>query len=160
MPMSLLAVAVAMFFLGAAAALTQLRNLVPGEGVPGRMDNAARVSAQVAELYGAKCTNTAIAQPGVTSDRIDVVMPAFVNRPSVAHSCVAQAFPGGGRMVYAWIQASPGAAGDVLEESGYSAVWHVVTGQGQARNLVTGEAMTVPATIPVGALVDIVYTSK
>uniref|UniRef100_UPI003BEF36F9 hypothetical protein n=1 Tax=Burkholderia arboris TaxID=488730 RepID=UPI003BEF36F9 len=160
MPMTLLAVAVAMFFMGAAAALTQLRNLIPGEGVAARIDNAAWASAQVAELYGAMCTNTAISQPGVTSENIDVAMPTYVKVPSAAHSCVAQALPAGGRMIYAWMQTSPGAVGDVLEESGYSAVWHVVTGQGQARNLVTGDVLAVPVQIPVGALVDIVYTSK
>ncbi|MCA8355598.1 hypothetical protein [Burkholderia cepacia] len=159
MPIGLIATFIAVFFIGAAAVGTQLRNLIPGEGPASRMDNLALVTAQQAELLGSACINHALASPGVVGTNIATPLPPGVNTQQLKWACEVDTAPGGGRNVYAWLATSPGAAGYVMNDTDFSAVWHIVRSTGQAQNLVTRDIVSVPSAIPVGALVDIVYTS-
>jgi spore coat protein U-like protein len=60
----------------------------------------------------------------------------------------------GSRNVYGYMPDVPGAAGQIIGDSGSSAVWYRVQSAGQAVNLVTAQVVPVPATVPVGAIVD------
>lgn len=146
-----------LFFLGVGIQAWQLAQAVPGAGVPGRMDAAAIVSAQQAQVFGAACVATASATPGLIGT-VTPVLPAGVLTPTGA-VCMAAARAGGGRDIYGYIPVTPGAPGLLIQNTQGNAAWFRVQSQGVAINLMTGVTYTVPTVIPAGVLIDWVQTT-
>lgn len=149
--------AVLLFLLGVSAQFGQQAQALPGAGLAGRADQLASVTAQSAQRFAAACITTAVASPGLISASIPVPTSiaggATVAAPAGA-GCMTTSAGGTTRNVLAFMSAPPGAAAQVLRESGASASWYRVTASGQAVNLLTGAAWGVPVSIQVGALVD------
>jgi hypothetical protein len=145
-------IATVLFCLGVVAQLAQLSQAAPGAGVPGRMESVATVTAQQAQAYGAACVATAGATPGLVGASVVAVLPTGMAAPAGA-GCMAVANPAGGRDVYGYMRVSSGASASLLGSTQGSLAWFRVRSQGTAVNLATGAAYSVPANIPVGALV-------
>lgn len=150
--------AVVLFFAGVAAQLGQMALAVPGAGQAGRAAAIATVSARQIEVFATACLNTALASPGLVASSLVVELPAGVNAPAGA-VCMTTA-AGAGRNVYGYAPSVGGQAGRILSDTQGSYSWLLVRGPGQAVVLATGGATTVPASIPVGAVVDWVQTSS
>ena len=153
MGFAILPMVIALFFAGIATQAGQLARAVNGAGDVGLMENRAVVTAQRAEVFGSACVDAATATPGLVSANVPVNLPAGVNLPSGA-LCMTSAAAGGGRDVYAYLPAAPGAAGRIVADTQTNVAWARVAAQGQAVNLVTGAVSAVPASIPVGSLLD------
>ncbi|MDF3883108.1 hypothetical protein [Cupriavidus basilensis] len=136
----------------------QLSQAAPHAGVPGGMQAKAQVSSDQAILFGSMCIEVAAAAPGLISNAIAVTLPTGVALPAGA-TCMTTPAPGG-RNVYAYIPAAPGATGILMRDSQMNSAWHRVRSAGVAANLVTGQLVAVPPTIPVGSLVDWVQTNS
>ncbi|MBP0623435.1 hypothetical protein [Cupriavidus consociatus] len=149
----ILPIATVLFCLGIVAQSRQLSEAAPGAGVAGRMESVATVTAQQAQAYGSACVSTAGATPGLVGASVTPVLPSGMVAPAGA-GCMAVANPGGGRDVYGYVRVSSGASGALLSSTEGSLAWFRVRSQGTAVNLATGVAYSVPATIPVGALVN------
>lgn len=147
-----LPIAAVLFCVGIMAQGWQLAQAVPGAGVPGRMESVATVTAQQAQAYGAACVMTAGATPGLVGASVAPVLPSGMVAPAGA-GCMAVANPGGGRDVYGYVRVSSGAGAALLGSTQGSLAWFRIRSQGTAVNIATGNAYSVPATIPVGALV-------
>lgn len=150
---------VVMFWLGLAAIAFQQSQAVTGAGVVGRMDSLAQISAHQAEMFGAACASTAIAQTGVVTASMVVILPPGVVLPAGA-MCMTTAGAGNGRNVYGYLPVSAGAVARVMSDTQDNAVWYRVQRAGAAISLVTGETMVVPAGIPAGNLVDWIQTTS
>ena len=150
--------AVVLFFAGVAAQFGQMALAVPGAGQAGRTAAIATESARQLEVFATACINAALASPGMVAANLNVTLPAGVNAP-VGAVCTTTA-AGTGRNVYAYAPGVGGQPGRILTDTQGSYSWLVVRGSGQAVALATGAAVVVPATIPVGALVDWVQTSS
>lgn len=137
----------------------QTANSVPGAGSVGQMQSKRVISAQQAEMWGEACYNSASAQAGVVSSTVQVTLPAGVNAPGSA-GCITTATGTGGRNIYGYIVAAPGAVGKVQGDSNENLIWYRVTQQGSAISLVSGEAVAVPNQIAVGDLVDYSTTAN
>ncbi|MBP0633142.1 MULTISPECIES: hypothetical protein [unclassified Cupriavidus] len=148
----ILPIATVLFCLGIVAQSRQLSEAAPGAGVAGRMESIAMVTAQQAQAYGSACVSTAGATPGLIGASVIPVLPSGMVAPAGA-GCMAVANPGGGRDIYGYVRVSSGASGALLNSTDGSLAWFRVRSQGTAVNLATGIAYSVPATIPVGALV-------
>ncbi|CAG2155452.1 hypothetical protein [Cupriavidus numazuensis] len=148
-----LPIAAALFCAGIMAQGWQLAQAVPGAGVPGRMEAVATVTAQQAQTYGAACMTTVGATPGLVGASVVPVLPSGMAVPAGA-GCMAVANPSGGRDVYGYVRVSSGAGAALLESTQGSLAWFRVRSQGTAINISTGNAYSVPATIPVGVLVQ------
>ncbi|MEX3917921.1 hypothetical protein AB4Y43_17015 [Paraburkholderia sp. BR10872] len=146
LPLAILSVTFGMQYLFA-----QQASNVPGAGIVGLMDTRAAVVARQIEVYGAACESAALASPGTISNALSVTLPDGAATPPQAN-CMATANPGGGRRVYAYMPGIGGAYGQVAADTQYSASWYRVSTAGQAASLVGAAAITVPATIPVGAI--------
>lgn len=148
--------AVLLFLLGVSAQLSQQAEALPGAGLAGRSDVLAGVTAQSAQRFAAACINAAAASPGLISTGVAVTTSipggATVAAPANA-GCMTTAAGGTTRNVLAFMTVAPGAAAQVLRDSGTSAAWYRVTTTGQAINLLNGAAWGVPSSIQVGALV-------
>ena len=142
-----------LFCMGIVAQSRQLSQSVPGAGEPGRMEALAAVTAQQAQAYGAACVSTAGATPGLVGSNVAPILPAGMVAPSGA-GCMAVANPAGGRDVYGFVRVSPGAGAVLLSSTEGSAAWFRVRSQGTAISLTSGTAYSVPASIPVGTLVQ------
>lgn len=153
MGFAILPMVVALFFAGVATQAGQLAASVDGSGDVGLMESHAVITAQQAEVFGSACVDAAIATPGLVSSSISASLPAGVSVPGGA-VCMATAAAGGGRNVYAYLPAAPGAAGKIVSDTQTNVAWSRVSAQGQAVNLVTGTVGAVPASIPVGSLLD------
>ncbi|TPQ29973.1 hypothetical protein [Cupriavidus pinatubonensis] len=147
-----LPIAAVLFCAGIMAQGWQLAQAMPGAGVPGRMESVATVTAQQAQAYGAACVTTAGAMPGLVGAGVAPVLPSGMVAPAGA-GCMAVAKPGGGRDVYGYVQVSSGAGAALLRSTQGSLAWFWIRSQGTAVNIATGSTYSVPATIPVGALV-------
>ncbi|TDF64880.1 hypothetical protein [Cupriavidus sp. L7L] len=147
-----LPIATVLFSLGIVAQSWQLSQAAPGAGVAGRMEVVATVTAQQAQAYGAACISTADATPGLVSASLVPLLPSGMVAPTGA-GCMAVANPGGGRDVYGYVRGSSGAGAALLGSTQGSLAWFRVRSQGTAINLSTGNAYSVPSTIPAGALV-------
>jgi hypothetical protein len=136
----------------------QLSQAAPNAGVAGGMQTKAQVSSDQAILFGSRCIEVAAAAPGLISNAITITLPNGVTLPAGAACMTTPA--AGGRNVYAYIPAAPGAIGILMRDSQMNSAWHRVQSAGLAINLVTGQLVAVPATIPVGSLVDWVQTNS
>lgn len=145
-------IATVLFCLGFVAQLMQLSQAAPGAGLPGRMESAATVTAQQAQAYGAACVATAGATPGLVGASVVAVLPTGMVVPAGA-GCMAVANAAGGRDVYGYMRVSSGASASLLGSTQGSLAWFRVRSQGTAVNQATGAVYSVPANIPVGALV-------
>jgi hypothetical protein len=158
MAFAILPFAAIMLLFGLGIQATQLADSVPGAGLAGQMETRSLVSSQQAAMFGTACVNAAIAQTGVISPSIAVTLPAGVLLPA---SAVCMTTPNGsGRNVYAYLPAAPGAAGRLIADSLGSGNWFAVRTTGVAVNLSAGNSMPVPATIPVGSLLNWTQTSS
>lgn len=158
MAFAILPFAAIMLLFGLGMQASQLADGVPGAGLAGQMETRSVVSSQQAAMFGAACQNAAIAQPGVVSPSIPVTLPAGVLLPTAA---ICMTTPNGsGRNVYAYLPAAPGAAGRLLADSLGSGNWFAVRTAGLAVNLSAGTSLPVPATIPVGSLLNWIQTSS
>lgn len=149
----ILPLATLLFGIGMQMQFSQMALAVSGAGKAGQMQTLAVVQAQQIELFGAACLNAAIAAPGVVSNSLPVVLASGANTPPQA-VCMTTTGTAGSRNVYGYMPGAPGEAGQIISDSGSSAVWYRVQAAGQAINLVNAQALPVPATIPVGAIVD------
>lgn len=147
-----LPIATAFFCLGILTQLWQQSQAAPGAGVAGRMDTVAIVTAQQAQAYGSACVATVGATPGLVGQSVAPVLPAGM-LPPVGAGCMAVANSSGGRDVYGYMRVAPGASASLLGASQGSRAWFRIESQGSAVNIATGVAHTVPAALPVGALV-------
>lgn len=150
--------AVVLFFAGVAAQLGQMALAVPGSGEAGRMSAAATLAARQVEVFATACVNTALAAPGMVASNLIVTLPAGVNAPAGA-VCMTTA-AGVGRNVYGYAPGVGGLAGQIQADTHSSFTWLQVRSAGQAVTLATGATTSVPASIPVGAVVDWVQTSS
>ncbi|WP_224081681.1 hypothetical protein [Cupriavidus laharis] len=148
----MLPIAAVLFCAGIMAQGWQLAQAMPGAGLPGRMESVATVTAQQAQAYGAACVTTAGATPGLVGASVVPLLPSGMTVPAGA-GCMAVAKPGGGRDVYGYVPVSSGASAALLGSTGGSLGWFRVRSQGTAVNISTGTAYSVPASIPIGALV-------
>ncbi|RKP47563.1 hypothetical protein [Trinickia fusca] len=148
-----LPVMVVLFFIGVAAQMNQLALAVAGAGKPGQMENFEIVSAQRVEAFAAACLDTAIASPGAISASLTVAMPTGATTP-VGAVCMTTPAAGGARNVYAYAPVVGGAAGQMMTDTQRSAAWYRVQSQGQAVNVQFGDVSAVPASLPVGALLE------
>ncbi|MBB6592752.1 hypothetical protein LBW62_08165 [Ralstonia solanacearum] len=158
MAFAILPFAAIMLLFGLGMQASQLADSVPGAGLAGQMETRSLVSSQQAAMFGTACLNAAIAQPGAVSPSIAVTLPAGVLLP-LAAVCMTMS-NGSGRNVYAYLPAAPGAAGRLLADSLGSGNWFAVRAAGVAVNLSVGNTMPVPATIPVGSLLNWTQTSS
>ena len=154
----MLPIVAVLFWLGITAQALQLSQAVPGAGVSGHMESLAGVTAQQAQVFGAACSATAGATPGLVGQSIVPSLPSGVVLPAGA-VCMATARSGGGRDIIGYMPVQAGAAGEIIANSEGNLAWYRVQSQGSAINLVTGLATAVPAAIPVGALLHWVQTN-
>jgi len=159
MAFALLPFVVAFFWFGQSMVGWQQALAVPGAGMAGRMESLSVLSAQQAEMFNGACLVSAMAQPGVVSASLAVTLPPGVNLPTGA-VCMTTPVAGGGRNVYGFLPVQPGAAGRVLADTNSNLTWHKVVSVGSAYNLVTGQWIAVPNTIPAGTLLTWVQTSS
>lgn len=129
-----------------------------GSGTVGRMASLASVTASEAESFAAACMSSAAGIPGLITSTLTVTMPTGVLAPAHAN-CMTEA-NGSGRFVYAYMPSAPGAAGQVMTDTGLDASWYIVAAAGQATNLATGQTATIPSTIPTGSILAWLETSS
>ncbi|MGF6440608.1 hypothetical protein [Paraburkholderia youngii] len=146
--------AVAMFCIGLTMQFTQTAQSVPGSAAwPMHQDAIATITAQQSEVFASACLTAALTARGVVSQQMTVVMPAGTLAPASA-VCATTAAPGGGRYVYAYSAMPSGMSANILKDTYSNPSWYRVSVAGQAANLVTGLVSAVPATIPVGDIVQ------
>lgn len=150
---ALLPFALLMVLVGLRFEYSQLDSTVPGAGVAGQMDARAAVVAEQIEMYGPACGTAALAAPGLISAALLPSLPPGANVPPQAN-CMTTTNPSGGRLVYAYMPGVAGAAGNVISDTQSDAAWYSVSARGEATSLTGGAPITVPAVIPVGAIVD------
>lgn len=149
----ILPLAALLFGIGMQMEFGQMAVSVSGAGQAGQMQSLAIVRARQIELFGSACENAAIAASGVVSASLQVSLASGANAPPQA-VCMTETGTAGSRNVYGYMSGVPGEAGQIISDSASSAVWYRVQSAGQAINLVNAQVLTVPATIPVGAIVD------
>ncbi|MFL9876660.1 hypothetical protein [Paraburkholderia megapolitana] len=139
---------VLMLTLGLRAEAQRQVNRVAGADL--RADIAAETRALQAEVFAAACVVAAQAQTGVVSDALAVTWPAGLTALPGATCATRQ--DGTGRLVFAGVPATPGAAGVLIERLDGPAFWYVVPVVGSARAIVSGQTVSVPATFASGTL--------
>lgn len=159
MAFAVLPLMVVVFWLSLSVTGWQQAQAVPGAGPAGMLEARAIVAAQRAEMFGTSCVSAALAAPGAISQSLPVTLPPGVVLPTGA-VCMTTSGPGNGRNVYALLPAQPGAFGRVRSDTQNNVAWFRVVSAGSASNLATGEVAAVPATIPVGYLLNWVQTSS
>jgi hypothetical protein len=155
----LLPIAMVLFYVGLSSQAGQLTGSLPGAGQAGRMDVVSVVRAQQAETFGASCIEQASATAGLISANIAPVLPSGVVVPTKA-VCMTTAATAGARNIFAFVPSVPGAAGAVAADTNMNDSWFQVQTLGTAINLVSGQASTVPTSIPAGSLLQWIQTSS
>ncbi|CAB3730612.1 hypothetical protein LMG22037_05549 [Paraburkholderia phenoliruptrix] len=155
---SILPVLLAVVFAGLIAQGMQLAQALPGgSSQSGQSQNAAAAAAVQAELFGAACINAALASPAISSS-ISVTMPAGVPVPAQA-LCETVADPVAGRDVYSYTPGVPGEATSIESDTEGNASWFRSIASGQAASLSSEEILQIPATIPVGVMLEVVQVN-
>ena len=149
----LLPLAILLFLVGANVQFGQMAQTMPGAGIVGQMQQRASVASGQIEVFAGVCESTAIAASGVVSNALALVLPPGMNAPSNAVCMTTAGAPG--RNIYAYM---PGVAWErsrIMTDSGFNTAWYVVQSGGQAVNMAGGSNVSVPAAIPVGAVVHV-----
>lgn len=154
--------AIAMFLFSVGMSIVQVAQGVSGADQAGRLRVQAQLSAKQAELFAASCVESALRAPGLSGVAVGVASaPADVALPAgAACMVVPRAAPAAGRDIYAYMVGSGGQAGAIRNDSHADACWYVVSAPGAASSLADGTAITLPAAIPVGAVVRWVYSAS
>ncbi|MDT8840232.1 hypothetical protein ParKJ_22675 [Paraburkholderia fungorum] len=156
---SILPVILAVVFAGLIAQGMQLTQALPGgSSQSGQSQNAAAAAAVQAELFGAACISAALASSGTISSSISVTMPAGVPAPAQA-LCQTVADPVAGRDVYSYTPGVPGEATSIESDTEGNASWFRSVAKGQAASLSGGQTLQIPATIPVGVMLEVVQVN-
>lgn len=119
-------------------------------GADSRADTAAETRALQAEVFATACVSAAQAQPGVIGDALAVTWPTGLTGLPGATCATRQ--DGTGRLVFAGVPATPGAAGVLIEQLDGPAFWYMVPVVGTARAIVSGQTVSVPTTFAMGTL--------
>ncbi|KVS13914.1 hypothetical protein [Burkholderia multivorans] len=138
---------VLMAFAGLIYQAAGLATSVAGAGSIGLSDSNAAVVAERAITFADACMQTAIANAGLTGASVKVQLPSVIAAP-VGANCRIDASASGGRVVYAWAPATPGAIAHVRDESEASEAWFITSVAGVATGVVSGAQHAVPTAIP------------
>lgn len=133
-------------------------NRVPGAGIAGQATYRAGVIAQQAQTFASACDSAAVTASGTISNSLTITMPSGAVVPTKA-VCATVANPGGGRVVYAYMPAVPGATAQIMANTGYDASWYRVNTSGTAMSLAAAPSLTIPTTIPTGSLLESVIVN-
>ncbi|HFT8010331.1 TPA: hypothetical protein ACU9T0_005991 [Burkholderia cenocepacia] len=146
----LLPIVMLMAFAGLIAQAAQWANTVPGAGLTGQLAQRAMERATQAEVFAHACLTAAQQQPGMIADPMMVTLPVGMT-PIVGSRC-ATVRNGTARLIYAGVPSVPGAPATLEQMLKGSAFWYRVSSAGQAVAIVSGQAISVPATFASGTL--------
>lgn len=150
----LIPIMVVLFFVGLGMQMEQLAQAVTGAGRAGQMANVAMVASQRMQTYGAACLDEATKNPGMISQNLPLTTsPAGAVMPQGA-VCMTTPAGGGARNVYAFAASKPGEAAQLMTDTQGSEAWYQVPAVGQAVMVATGQAAAIPATVPVGDMLE------
>jgi hypothetical protein len=151
---AIIPVIMVVIFLGLMAQDSQLAAAVPGSAtLSSELGGTAAAAAVQAELFGSGCLNAALLAPGEIASSVVVSMPVGVPVPPQA-VCETVEDPDGGRDVLSYTPLVSGEVSEIETTTESNASWFKTTGVGQATGLFTGALLQIPATVPVGVLVQ------